>query len=238
MDPESTRRVIDMWRSFATSETAFENEGVVVVAADDHRLSPRGWVGVVVLGDAAVVATPRRLVERVETALASVSDLASLTSPESISASFGTLVGSRGPALLLYGDVAPPSSGAVVGPLAVTDRRVEEVLAGAATEEREESGLALVDSGVFVASDGGRAVSASGWRIWPAGIAHMSVLTASTHRGLGYGLAAASAALQRASTSGLVFQWRAAETNAASIALGTKLGLAVLGRQFSFCFDS
>jgi hypothetical protein len=223
-----------MWRSLSTSETAFEDEGVVIVAAEDTWLSPPGWVGVVALGDAAVVATPPMLFDRVEAALGSIDDVALLTSPEFMAARFGMLGNSRGPAVLAYGDVPPASSGSVMGPLAVTDRLVEEVLAAATAEERDESGLAHTDSGVFVALDNSQPVAASGFRRWPEGIAHMSVLTASTHRGRGFGVAAASPALGHASSSGLVFQWRAVTTNAASIAIAATLGLAPVGRQFSF----
>ncbi len=233
MRPRSKHRVVDLWRVLSRSGTAFENEGVVVVAADDHELSPRGWIGVVTLDDAGVVATPRRFLHRVEAVVSSIDDPALLTSPDAMSTRFGGLAGSLGPALLAYGDVPPAPSGPVVGPLSVTDRLVEEVLADATPQEREESGLAGSHSGVFVAVHRRRPVAASGYCQWPERIAHISVLTAATQRGLGFGAAAASAALRHASSVDLVFQWRAAETNRASIALAAKLGLHPLGRQFS-----
>jgi GNAT superfamily N-acetyltransferase len=222
-----------MWRTLSTSDTAFEREGVVIVAADPG-LSRPGWTGVVVLGGAAVVTTPPALLDRVSAALAPVDDVALLTSRDFMAARFGKLEESRGPAVLAYGDVAPESSGTVAGPLDVGDRLVGEVLAGATADERDESGLAETESGVFVAVAGDRPVAASGFRLWPEQVAHMSVLTASTHRGRGFGRVAASAALDAASAADFVFQWRAVGTNVASIALAATLGLEQIGRQFSF----
>jgi hypothetical protein len=229
----SLHRVRAMWRTLSTSDVALERDGVVIVAADPG-LSTSGWTGVVVLDGAAVVTTPPALLDRVSDALSAVDDVARLTSRDFIADRFGRLEEARGPALLAYGDVAPTSSGTVVGPVDVRDRLVDEVLAGTTTEERDESGLAETESGVFVAVAGDRPVAASGFRVWPERVAHMTVLTVSTHRGRGFGRAAASAALGAAAAADFVFQWRAVETNTGSIALAATLGLEPRGRQFSF----
>jgi L-amino acid N-acyltransferase YncA len=81
--------------------------------------------------------------------------------------------------------------------------------------------------------DQGRPAALSGWREWPQQVAHMSILTASTHRMMGLGSDCARAALGAARDAGLLPQWRAAEGNVASVTLATGLGLQRVGRQVS-----
>jgi len=89
-------------------------------------------------------------------------------------------------------------------------------------------------SGVWLAlDDHGRPAALSGWREWPQQVAHMSIITASTHRGMGLGTDGARAALVAARDAGLLPQWRAAETNVASVELANRLGLQRVGRQVS-----
>ncbi|MFF7457052.1 hypothetical protein [Kitasatospora sp. NPDC008115] len=67
-------RAQGLWRELASAPVAFGAEGdVLVVAAPASRLGPPGWVGVVVLGGAAVVTAPtEEAAARVREALAGV----------------------------------------------------------------------------------------------------------------------------------------------------------------------
>ncbi|WP_250005994.1 GNAT family N-acetyltransferase [Actinoplanes sp. M2I2] len=97
--------------------------------------------------------------------------------------------------------------------------------------EAGEAGLDEVTSPVFVLRSGGEMVAAAGYAIWPAGTAHLSVLTAAEYRGRGLARAVASAAVADASAAGLVSQWRARPE--ASRRVARALGFVELGAQLS-----
>ena len=241
MDDEEFETVRSLWRSATSCPSGFARPGWVVAPSDGHRAAPEGWVGVIELRGSVVVATPAKLAERLSLMLERASVVSDLTDPITATRIFGPFRRSLGPAVLLYGrvDQAALATSVVIGPLAIDDVRVVEVISQASDHEVEESGLADTTSGVFVAVDAaGHPVGACGWRRWPHGIAHMSALTAAGHRGHGFGRAAAIAALAAAERDRLLPQWRALTTNGASIALGTSLGMVPTGRQLSVLLDT
>ena len=224
-------QVKTLWRELSGCPTAFTMSGVVRCNSDDQQIAPPGWIGVVAIQKAAVVVTPTSV------AAASLTEVSAeqITTPAGASAAFGPMVASLGPAILFYGQPTPVTMSDVAGPVPVEHPLVQDLFASASEDDRDESDLTSTDSGVFLATDPyGTPVAAAGYRTWPTGVAHMSVLTAPHARGTGHGTRASHAALSLATENGLLPQWRAAEQNTASIALAQRLGLTELGRQFSF----
>ena len=74
-------------------------------------------------------------------------------------------------------------------------------------------------------------MAAAGYRDWPCGAAHVSVLTAAAVRGRGLARTAASAAVAHAIAEGNLPQWRARPV--ASRRVARTLGFRGLGAQVS-----
>lgn len=89
-----------------------------------------------------------------------------------------------------------------------------------------------VTSSVFAIRVDGEVVAASGYRLWPRGTAHLSVLSAPGWRGQGLCRVAASHAVTYALAAGLVPQWRARPVEFRRVAAA--LGFRELGAQLSF----
>jgi len=106
----------------------------------------------------------------------------------------------------------------------------------AGRDDVDESGLDAISSPAFVISDGSEIVAAAGYRGWPAGTAHLSVLTSPRHRGRGLAKAVASAAATHALTADLLPQWRARPEPSRRIARA--LGFRDLGTRLSLRLDS
>jgi GNAT superfamily N-acetyltransferase len=207
-----------------------------VLVRPSSPLCPSGWVGILGLLDTVTVAVPHRaLTAPLEAAFAEV-PVALATRPELVGDLFGTSAEVLGPAALFFAgepSAVTPLRDVVV--LSVAD--IQELLVSAADEEVRESGLPEVDSPVFATRDDhGSVVAACGYRRWPAGLAHMSVLTHPQHRCRGLARSVASAAIANALREGLLPQWRARP--APSKALARSLGLAQLGEQLSFRIQS
>ena len=101
----------------------------------------------------------------------------------------------------------------------------------AAAGDVEESGLQGITSPAFAVCEHGQVVAAAGYRDWPCGTAHLSVLTAAAARGRGFARAAASAAVAHAIGEGRLPQWRARPE--ASRRVACALGFRELGSQVS-----
>ena len=228
-------RVRVLWRSVTRAPDGFLRPGWTLVGADDHQAPPPGWVGIVELLGSVVISVPQNLVDRLRGRLEERSAVEDFTDPRRSIDLFGPVNRVLGPALLFYGQpVEGPAEHDVIGPLPVEDSLVVELMARASHDEREESGLEETTSGVYLAMNSlGVPAAACGWRTWPHGVAHVSVLCAPVQRHCGFGRAAAQVALLAALDDGLLPQWRAAETNEASTALASTMGLQLLGRQLS-----
>jgi RimJ/RimL family protein N-acetyltransferase len=136
-----------------------------------------------------------------------------------------------GPAALFYPtDRAPALSTDTVEE--TTLDQLAALLGAVDADELDESGITKVTERLFVTrSTAGEPIAACGYRRWPNGVAHLSVLTHPRHRRAGHGATVAAAAIQRALNEGLLPQWRARPSP--SKALARKLGFVELGAQLS-----
>jgi hypothetical protein len=247
MDEATVGRARALWEELAGARFP-ERGGIRVVETTTSRLCPPGWAGIVTL-DGAVLATAPTAAQ-VALLEATLPDTGSLPVAETV-----------GPAELAYlspadfqsyGDERPqdperPAPGVEWAGAAELD----ELIAAVDPAEADESGLAdlprapAVQVGPAGAGDselaalprtavirvGGRIVTAAGYARWPAGTAHLCVLTATGHRGHGYATRVAAVATADALAAGLLPQWRARV--GASQRVADKLGYRVLGEQRS-----
>ncbi|MEV0617143.1 GNAT family N-acetyltransferase [Nonomuraea sp. NPDC050404] len=191
------------------------------MVSPESRLCPPGWAGVVSLGGGTLVTVP-------EAGLAGrftepMPDLAALArdAREAL-----------GPAVLAYldeADFVPAHAGAESLPPGHGD--VMALLAGVSEADARECGLDEVTSSVYVLRDGHEVVAASAYTAWPESTAHVSLLTAATHRGRGLARVVASAAVADALARGLLPQWRARPE--ASRRVARALGFREHGGQLS-----
>lgn len=221
------RLVGDAWRHLAGAEPHGQ---LRVVVNPECWLAPPGWVGIVAIGDVITASVPRaELEEPVQSALAGVAGREA-TSVDFLLARMPPATATLGPAHLFYppANFEPPD---VEGEKA-EGTEIARLLAVAASKDLDESGFANIESAAFVsrASDGAVA-SACGYRRWPNGVAHLSVLTHPEHRRRGHARRAAAAAALNAVAEGLLPQWRARPI--ASQRLALELGLIRMGAQLS-----
>jgi hypothetical protein len=202
-----------------------------VVVSPDSPLCPRGWIGVLGLAGSVTATVPRKgLKGEVENALSRLS-ADQFTTSQTLSPYLPTMTEIRGPAGLFYPDefAAAPSAMAVEE---VTVDELAPLLNDTPQTELEESAIGELSGSVFlVRATDGTPVSASGYRVWPNGVAHISVLTSPQHRGEGHGQRVATAAILHALADGLLPQWRARPIQ--SQALAKRLGLVRFGEQWS-----
>ena len=205
-------------------------ERLQVMVDPGSPMTRPGWIGILTIGDAVTVRVPRPdLVSVLRAALEGVSPLDAID-PEAVLPRLpaGLVVDTLGPAQLF----SPPADGfeppAVDADVGVVDPA--DLLAAAAAEDLEESGIAACDSPVFGSSTAGSAVvAACGYRVWPNGVAHLSVLTSVDHRNQGHARRAAAAAVRHALDAGLLPQWRARVPASQRVAIA--LGFEHVGGQ-------
>ena len=94
-----------------------------------------------------------------------------------------------------------------------------------------EVGLAGMDQRFVLLDDREAPVAGAGYAEQQGILAHLGVLTPPALRHEGHGTLVGALALNDALDAGLVGQWRARETNLASLALGRRLGFEAVGRQ-------
>jgi hypothetical protein len=219
------------WRTLAGLPEAFAEPGASVVVQSNSPLAPRGWVGIVALGDAALVTAPtEKERDAVEAAVRDL-DLASATWPADIAAALNA-AGTLGPAELFFGDTLSKhlQVDSAVVTAALDAPAIQGLLTASSHAEVEESGLREVTSPVFAICESGTAVSACAYALWPGNLAHISVLTDAHHRRRGLGRLVAAAAIAHALAQGRLVQWRAQPYESQQLA--RSLGLEELGTQF------
>ena len=225
-------RVRGLWEYLAGTVAGFD-PAISVAVSPRSCLCPPGWAGIVLIGDAALATAPdhgtARLVEQ------ALSDLpaASLTGAEVLSRRL-RIAGILGPATLAYLDPAdfrPQHGVAITGPLDLDHPGLRQFLMAAGPDDLEESGMQEIIPPAFAIHEHGQVVAAAGYRDWPCGTAHLSVLTAASARGRGLARAAASAAVAYAIGQGRLPQWRARSEESRRIARA--LGFRELGSQVS-----
>ncbi|MBU2670127.1 GNAT family N-acetyltransferase [Actinoplanes bogorensis] len=221
-----------LWVSLAGVPVGFRASAVEVVVSPKSLLCPPGWVGIVVVGDGAIATAPDGAAAgMMERALADL-DVSAMSDP--------AVVGTRiavdevlGPATLAYCDAAtfrPVDSGAIES-IPADDAELNALIARVPADEAGEAGLDEITSPAFVVRQGSELLAAAGYRDWPLGTAHLSVLTAPEARGRGLAKAVASAAVAAALDAGRFPQWRARPVESRQVARA--LGFVEVGAQLS-----
>ena len=233
-------RARTLWEALAAATVSFPSAGdLTVVASPGSKLCPPSWVGIVVLGSAAIVTVPNdRVVQPVRHALAQV-PTESLTRPQTVRAAL-PVMDVLGPATLGYlsrDDFSPVPTGAAVERLTHGHEDLQELLKSVAPKDADRSGMSEITSPAFVLREGTSIVSTAGYQSWPAATAHLCVLTASAQRGRGLARRVASAAVAEALDADLHPQWRARVSPAESRKVARALGFRELGGQLSIRLD-
>ncbi|MER6599557.1 GNAT family N-acetyltransferase [Streptomyces parvus] len=235
MDP-LVSRARALWQELAAEPgAAFGTPGrPAVLVAPGSALAPPSWVGVVTVGDGALITAPTdRAANSVRSGLTGLT-AAALTDPDTV-ARLLPVADTLGPALLGY--LAPDALrpvGRTAAPttcLSPEHASLRALLAEAGPSDAGESGLADVTSPVFVVRDGAEVLAAAGYEHWTRGTAHLCVLTAPAGRGRGLARQVAHAATAHALAAGLLPQWRARPP--ASRRVARALGYREVGRQLS-----
>ncbi|PRY57370.1 GNAT family N-acetyltransferase [Glycomyces artemisiae] len=233
-DDSLTARAKALWELLAAAPVAFPSgPGVQVVASPGSKMCPPGWVGIVVLGDAAIATVPTEdALKPVQEALSSIS-VASLTQSDVLK-SVLPIQAVLGPATLAYlsREHFVPTRPEVIEQVAPDDPDVQALLKEVGVGDADESGIGEITSAAFVVREEGKITAVAGYRAWPGATAHMCILTAEAARGRGLAKRAAAAAVDHALTAGLLPQWRARPE--ASRRVASALGFRQLGAQLSF----
>ena len=219
------------WRRLAGATDVSANDAQLhVVVNPESGVAPRGWAGIIAIGDVVTATVPvTEFYEPFAVALDAITS-EDLVTPAALIERLPPVSATLGPAYLFY----PPAGYAVPTTAGEEAHRqqIDGLIAAAAPEDLDESGIAHIESAAFVSrADDGNIVSACGYRRWPNGVAHISALTHPDHRGRGHGFRAASAAVAAAIAEELLPQWRARPIESRRLALA--LGLDVLGAQLS-----
>ncbi|MFD8009518.1 GNAT family N-acetyltransferase [Streptomyces sp. NPDC058955] len=234
--PPPLSRARALWGHLARVPVEFapEGGGVDVVVSPESGLCPAGWVGVVTLGDAALVTVPDESTAAVvRDALARLSvdawvDGASVREVLPVAATLG-------PAALAYVSpegFRPTEAGALsVERLPARHPALRRLEESAGDDDAGEAALDEITSPAFVVRRQGRVVAAAGYQAWPHRTAHICVLTAPAERGRGLARVTGSAAVAHALAAGLLPQWRARPP--ASRRVAASLGFVELGFQLS-----
>ncbi|MGK5678437.1 GNAT family N-acetyltransferase [Actinoplanes sp. URMC 104] len=222
-----------LWVELAAAPVAF-GTGADVAVSPRSLLCPPGWAGIVTLAGSAIVTVPDETrAVTVRAAFAGV-PATSLTDPAVVRARLA-VTEVLGPATLAFCDADRFRPLATDGVEAVSVPALRTLLDQVDSDDADEAGLGGISSPAFVLRDGDAIVAAAGYHLWPAGTAHLSVLTAPGHRDRGLARIVASAAVAAALSAGLMPQWRARPP--ASRRVARALGFEVLGAQLSLRLD-
>jgi RimJ/RimL family protein N-acetyltransferase len=208
-----------LWTALAGTPVAFSSGSLTVVVSPNSLICPPSWVGVVVLGDAAIATAPEeRSADRLRRAWTDIDHVKQAM----------TWVNALGPASLAYLD---PVEFRPTELAAGTGGNLSTLFAAVDSVDLNESGVDEITSPAFTVTEGDRVVAAAGYRTWLGRAAHISVLVAPDHRGRGLATAVASAAVTDAIHNGLLPQWRARIEYSRRVA--RTLGFRELGAQLS-----
>jgi RimJ/RimL family protein N-acetyltransferase len=179
-----------------------------------------------------IVSVPPAWVEPAQAAL-SGHTTEEVFAPQFLEGAFGDAVDCLlGPAWLGYADATDfaPAPTEAVRLLEPSDERAFRRLAEQCdATEWEHSGLEGDRPPVCGCFREGELVAAAGYTIWGEKLAHVGVVTHSSHRGHGYGKAVVSGITAHALRQGLIAQYRTLQSNAPSIAIGRALGFQEYG---------
>jgi hypothetical protein len=227
-------RAREVWVDLAGVPVAFPAVGgAEVVVSTGSLLCPPGWVGIVALGDAAIVTVPAADVVGVVREALDGLPVVTVTDPDRLRAAV-PVVEVLGPASLAYLDERDHRSAesAAVDEIPANHADLAALLACVTADEAEECGLAEISSSAFVVRSGMQVVAAAGYCRWRGEVGHLCVLTAPEWRGRGLARAVASAAVVDSLANRLLPQWRARRES--SLRVARALGFRELGAQLSF----
>lgn len=235
--PALTSRSRAAWEALAGVPVTF-SPAVRVAVSPQSRLCPSGWIGLVVIADAAIATAPSPpLAQIVRQAVGALAP-AALTDAGELSARLPAAE-LLGPASLAYLDASefrPRQGQAVPEPLHPQARELGQFLSATDPADLDESGIEQTTSPAFAVREQGQIVAVAGYCDWPGQVAHLSVLTAAQARGRGLAGRAASAAITQAIREGKLPQWRARPETSRRVARG--LGFRELGSQASIRLDA
>ena len=141
-----------------------------------------------------------------------------------------------GPCFLGYADrqslrAVPSLTARQLGPADVA--ALHELADACHPDEWAESGLDIDRAPIFGCFEGRRLVAAASYEMSGGRLAHMGVLTHPAVRRSGHGRVAAACAATDAVNRDLVVQWRALESNTASVTLAMSLGCTRWGSHYT-----
>lgn len=233
-------RARELWRELARGPVGFGADGSVsLVVSPESALCPRGWTGIVRIGDAAIASVPDDAQAAAARAAFARLPLADLVDPARL-AEVLPLAEALGPAALAYLSAeefrpAKASEANAIGdvePLPADHADVVGLGFAAGEQDANEASLDGITSPAFVVrAPDGSALAAAGYRLWPGRTAHISVLTHPAWRSRGLAKITGSAAARHALEAGLLPQWRARVP--ASRRAAVSLGFRELGAQLS-----
>ncbi|GAA1614584.1 hypothetical protein GCM10009679_18720 [Saccharothrix algeriensis] len=221
-----------VWLELAGVPVTFPAEGMQVVVSERSLLCPPGWVGIVTLGNAAIITVPAERTGALVRERLGGAPVATLTHPDRVYDAL-PVAELLGPATLAYCDQRSfrPTEPGVVDVIPASHADLAAFLASVPPDDADECGLAEITSPAFVVRGGRQVLAAAGYRRWPGQAAHVCVLTAPRQRGRGLARLVAGTAVADALTGGLLPQWRARPEPSRRVARA--LGFHELGTQLS-----
>lgn len=200
-----------------------------VLVQPESALCPPGWVGVLRIDGTITAAVPDERLQTIVSQVLGQLDPWDATDPDVVTGRLPKIVEVLGPASLFY---ALTGIRAVEGLRTVDLDDVLPLLKAVSPADLKDSGLAKVTSPLCVEGDvHGSPIAACGYRHWPYGIAHLSVLVHPKFRGRGLARRVATGAIARALDEGLLPQWRAGGESSKGVA--RRLALTEVGAQLS-----
>ncbi|RKN47539.1 GNAT family N-acetyltransferase [Micromonospora endolithica] len=230
-------RAREVWLEMSGVAMAFPAVGGVAVAVSARSLlCPPGWVGIVALGDAAIVTVSADSWAGIVREGLRGLPLEALSDADRLCAVL-PVTEVLGPTSLAYLDECDfkPAGFDTVEVLPAGHADLAALLASVPVDDADECGLADITSDAFVVRHGNDVVAAAGYRRWP-GAAHMCVLTETSQRGRGLARAVASAAVADGLANHLLPQWRARPEPSRRVARA--LGFCHLGAQLSIRIET
>jgi hypothetical protein len=228
-------RVRQGWSDVTDIADGFTPGRTTVMVSTSSPIAPRGWVGLVALGDSALALVPDEPTRQLITRLIVGIEPAQVPMLDWTSRGASAVLG---PALLFFADGPLPPTRPTDLPVVTTSSTsaaVTALVSRASQDDAEEAAITQVSSELFVVFSADEVVAASGYTQWPGRIAHVSVLTDERHRRSGHARSVATVAINDAIGADLVPQWRASP--APSQRLARSLSLLDMGSQTSIKID-
>jgi hypothetical protein len=230
MDATALEVIREAWRQVEQAPDAFRGPGTVLVTHAAKPGSPP-WATVITLEGSTCVVASADLAARLDPAVA-----ARLTDPRAARALLGPELQVIGPAVLAFAHrtTFQPAATGIATPAAPGAAELAQLAEGCDQADVAESSLARWQRWINLVAVDGQIVAGAGAEVWAGTVAHIGVLTRADQRRRGNAKAAAAATVAQALAAGMVAQWRARATLAASRRLAASLGFVELGAQVTY----